>query len=218
MMYYDHAMLGATMAITAGAHRRHGWPIVLMAAGAAMLPDWDDLSTLFGPAVRREVHRVWGHNLLIAFGAAGLLGAIAYLCRRAARSRNPASAGASGLGAWVAVALLAAASHLLADVVYAKDPNGPGWPVAFFWPFSHRGWALPVLTSEDRVATALLAAGLLAQLRWPACSRLLAGLTLLGVASYAGLHAALDDSLQHRPFFMTHNAGLVKMFLKARLT
>jgi membrane-bound metal-dependent hydrolase YbcI (DUF457 family) len=187
-MYYDHALLGAAAAIAAGACRRHGWPLVATAAVAAMLPDWDDLSTLLGPDVRRTVHRVWGHNLLVAMPAAGLLGAVGYLCYRSARGRRPVS----GLAAWVAVAMLAALSHLLADVVYSKEPAAASWPVAFFWPFSRRGWAVPVLTTADHVGTAVLAVGLLAGLRWPAYSRLLAGLTLAAVAGYVGLRAALD--------------------------
>jgi membrane-bound metal-dependent hydrolase YbcI (DUF457 family) len=190
-MYYDHALLGAAAAVAAGAHRRHSWPLVATAAVAAMLPDWDDLSTLLGPDVRRAVHRVWGHNLLVALPAAGLLGAIGYLCFRTARGRRPAS----NLAAWVAVAMLAALTHLLADVVYSKEPGAANWPVAFLWPFSHRGWAMPVLTPADHVATAILAVGLLAALRWQAASRLLATLTLAAVASYVGLRAALDGCL-----------------------
>jgi membrane-bound metal-dependent hydrolase YbcI (DUF457 family) len=190
-MYYDHALLGAAAAVAAGARRRHGWPLVATAAVAAMLPDWDDLSMLLGPDVRRAVHRVWGHNLLVALLSAGLLGAVGYLCFRAARGRRSAG----DLAVWVAVAMLAALTHLLADVVYSKETGAASWPVAFFWPFSHRGWAVPVLTTADHVGTAILLAGLLAALRWPAASRLLAGFTLAAVAGYVGLRAVLDGAL-----------------------
>jgi membrane-bound metal-dependent hydrolase YbcI (DUF457 family) len=197
MMYYDHAMIGAALAVAVGARRRHGWPVVAMAAVAAMLPDWDDLSQWFGPAVRREVHRVWGHNLLVALPAGGLFAAVCYLWRSAARRRRdppplaaePIIQDRPALGAWVAVGVLASVSHLLADVVYSADLNGSTWPVAFLWPFRSEGVALPVLTGGDRVATVILAAGLVAVWLWQSCGRLLAWLTLAAVGGYAGLRA-----------------------------
>ena len=59
-------MLGGTLALAAGAHRRHGWPVVLTAAAAAALPDWDGLSLAFGPTAYTAAHRIWGHNVLWA--------------------------------------------------------------------------------------------------------------------------------------------------------
>ncbi len=197
MMYYDHAMVGAAIAVAVGAHRRHGWPIVVMAATAAMLPDWDDLSRGFGPEVRRAVHRVWGHNLLIGLSSGGLFGALFYLFCRAARSRwvpqagKPLDAEQAAWGAWVAVGVLAAAGHLLADVIWSADRVGSPWPVALLWPFSRAGLALPALTTEDRVATVLLAVGLAAVCCRPAGARLLAGLTVAAVAAYGALRAVL---------------------------
>jgi membrane-bound metal-dependent hydrolase YbcI (DUF457 family) len=201
MTSYDHAMIGATLAVAIGARRRHGWPIVAMAAVAAMLPDWDDLSMLFGPAVRRQVHRVWGHNLLVALPAGALFAAICYLCWRAARGGRvpppfPARLERADLdrpapGAWMAVGVLACVSHLLADVIYSGDRNGAPWPVAFLWPFSRQGVALPVLSTGDRVATVLLAVGLAVACCWSCCARLTAGLTLIAVAGYAGGRAVL---------------------------
>src|SRR5579871_981716 len=63
MTFYEHAMLGGTLTAACGAHRRHVWAIVLMAATAAALPDWDGLSLAFGPNAYSAIHRVWGHNL-----------------------------------------------------------------------------------------------------------------------------------------------------------
>lgn len=65
MTTYEHALLGATGAIAAGLHRPYGWPIVGMAAVAALLPDWDGLSILLGADVLDRVHRVIGHNLAV---------------------------------------------------------------------------------------------------------------------------------------------------------
>ena len=52
MTFYEHAMLGATLALVAGLQRRHGWRIVAMAAVAAVLPDWDGLTIVLGAADR----------------------------------------------------------------------------------------------------------------------------------------------------------------------
>jgi membrane-bound metal-dependent hydrolase YbcI (DUF457 family) len=199
MMYYDHAMVGAALAVAAGAHRRHGWSIVAMAALTAMLPDWDDVPRFFGPVLRRDAHRVWGHNLLVGVPSAALFAAFCWLCRRAARSRwsppacadPPIDRERSTLGTWMAVGVLAALGHLLTDVIWSADPEGPPWPVAFLWPFSRRGLAVPVLASEDRMATVLLAVGLAAMWCRPALARLLAGLTLVAVAAYGGVQAVL---------------------------
>jgi hypothetical protein len=199
MMYYDHAMVGAALAVAVGAHRRHGWPIVVTAALTAMLPDWDDVPRFFGPVLRRDAHRVWGHNLLVGLPSAALFASFCYLCRRAARARwSPQTATQrridqerSALGAWVAVGVLAALGHLLTDVIWSADREGAPWPVAFLWPFSREGMALPVLTSEDLGATAILAAGLAVVWSWPACARLFACLTLAAVALYGGVSAAL---------------------------
>ena len=43
-------MLGASLALAARLQSRHGWRIVAMAAVAAVLPDWDGLTILFGAA------------------------------------------------------------------------------------------------------------------------------------------------------------------------
>ncbi len=199
-MYYDHAMVGAALAVAVGAHRRHGWSIVAMAALTAMLPDWDDTPRFFGPVLRRDAHRVWGHNLLVGLPSAALFAAFCWLCRRAARSRwsgrpwtnPPFEQERSTLGTWMAVGVLAALGHLLTDVIWSADrEEGAPWPVAFLWPFSRSGLAVPVLASEDWVATVLLAAGLIAIWAWPACARLLAGLTLAAVAVYGGINVAI---------------------------
>src|SRR4051812_14031901 len=88
MTFYEHAMLGGTLALAPGAQRRHGWPVVLMAGLAAPLPDWAGRSLALGPLAYASVLRVWGHNLLAAALAGGLTGCLALLCQRSAHARK----------------------------------------------------------------------------------------------------------------------------------
>lgn len=164
MMYYDHAMLGIAVALAAGAHRRHGWPLVGTAAVAAMLPDWDGLSELIGPMTYRQIHRVWGHNLLAAALASGFLAAVGYLCQLSIRLRPGEARVYSGhaLAVWVAVGVLVALSHVLADLIYAGTRVAPDWPVALLWPFSPRRWACSLVPEDDWGATLLLVGGMAA--------------------------------------------------------
>jgi len=55
---YEHMMVGASLALGAGLHYKHGWRIVGLAAVAAALPDWDGLSFLFGSQAYAKAHRV----------------------------------------------------------------------------------------------------------------------------------------------------------------
>jgi membrane-bound metal-dependent hydrolase YbcI (DUF457 family) len=205
MMYYDHAMIGATLALAAGAHRRHGPAIVVMATLAGALPDWDALSGRFGPDAYRAVHRVWGHNLLAATLASGLFGGAAYLVvlsvrvRRAGRAAltrviqagpdhpDPqATPSVHGLAVWVTLGVLAALTHVLADLFYSGVRTSPDWPVALLWPFSRRGWALPLVPWSDWTATLLLTGEMLLVCLRPRYARLLAWLTLLTLVGYIG--------------------------------
>jgi membrane-bound metal-dependent hydrolase YbcI (DUF457 family) len=99
MEYYDHTMSGAVLALASGAHRRFGPAIIVTAAAAAAFPDWDDIPG--------GVHRVWGHSLLTAPLASGLVGALGYLCYRAARRPPNVAPAPSGLKVWVVVGVLA---------------------------------------------------------------------------------------------------------------
>jgi membrane-bound metal-dependent hydrolase YbcI (DUF457 family) len=192
MTYYDHAMLGASLALAAGAHSRHGWAIVAVAALAGMLPDWDALSKHVDPDAYRSVHRSWGHNLLTAPLAGGLLGAAGFLVTRSARARwRPALRDRQrpphALAVWVSLGVLSALLHLAMDVLYCGCERSPDWPVGLLWPFTARGAALPLVPFTDRGATAILAAGLLLAGCWRPGTRLSACLTLLAVACYVAL-------------------------------
>jgi membrane-bound metal-dependent hydrolase YbcI (DUF457 family) len=182
MEYYDHAMLGAVLALSSGAQRRFGWPVAVVGAAAAALPDWDDLPG--------GVHRVWGHNLFVAPVASGLVGGLGYLCYQSIRDRLPGQRfSPHALAVWVAIGVLASLSHVLADVVYCGTYLTPDWPVALLWPLSRRGWALPLVPWADRGVTVILVATLAVMCCRPRQSRVFAVLSLLAVLAYVGTWA-----------------------------
>jgi membrane-bound metal-dependent hydrolase YbcI (DUF457 family) len=185
--YYDHALLGATVALATGAQRRHGLAIVLTAAAAGALPDWDSLPRLAVSADYGSVHRVWGHNLLVAPLLSGLVGALGYLCWASA-PRPPGGGGrplsGRALAVWVVLGVLVALSHLLADVVYCGVLREPDWPVALLWPFSGRGWARPLVPWSDRGVTWILGGALIGACLWRRAAQTPAVLGLLAVAGY----------------------------------
>jgi len=202
MTFYEHAMLGATLALAGGARRRQGWGLVATAAVAAALPDWDGLTLLFGGAAYAAAHRTWGHNLLAATLAGAACGAIGYLCHHSTRLRSgaqtflelleagkvpaakPVPFAPSALAVWLAVGVLAGLTHLPADLIYGGGTGVRDWPLKLLWPFSAREWSWPVLVWGDLGPTALFVAEMFALYRWPARSRLLAALTLLALAAY----------------------------------
>jgi hypothetical protein len=209
MTSYEHAVLGGTLALAVGAHRRHGWPLVFLAGAAAALPDWDGLSLAFGPAAYSAAHRVWGHNLLAALLGGGLVGALGYLCYHSARVRGqartfleklgqppaapqpPPPSSAHALAVWVVVGVLAGLSHLPADVIYGSSPGAGSWPVPLLWPFSPRGWSLPLLGWGDLGPTLVFIGEMFALYRWPARAQLLAWLALLAVLGYLAIRWAV---------------------------
>jgi membrane-bound metal-dependent hydrolase YbcI (DUF457 family) len=209
MTFYEHAMMGATLALAAGAQRQQGWGLVATAAVAAALPDWDGVSLLLGGESFAKIHRTWGHNLLAASLAGAACGILGYLCHLSSRVRRDARAllerlqaskpqavsepvpfSAGALGVWFLVGMLAALSHLPADLIYGGSPGEPDWPVKLLWPFSSREWAWPILAWGDLVPAALFVVEMFALYRWPARARLAAGLTVLALAVYLIVRAA----------------------------
>src|SRR4051812_4718884 len=116
MVHYDHGMLGATLAVAAGAHRRLGWPAVALAALAAMFPDWDAMSKHISPQTYQAGHRVWGHNLFAVTLAGIALGGLGYLIHNSRPTSQTPSA--IRLGPWVVLGVLIMWSHPLLDVLY----------------------------------------------------------------------------------------------------
>ena len=84
MTIYEHAMVGIDGALALGLQRRHGWQIVALAGVAAVLPDFDGLTILFGIQWYAEGHRLWGHNLLVT-GCAALMDKIPIIGKKEMR-------------------------------------------------------------------------------------------------------------------------------------
>jgi hypothetical protein len=108
-------LLGAAPAL--GDRRLRAWCVT-----AAVLPDIDAVSFLFGPAAYSQYHHTFGHNVFLG---ALVVAAAAWAHRdRPARHRVVASL-------LVAVAF---ASHILSDMKLSA------YEVYLFWPFSRAGY------------------------------------------------------------------------------
>jgi hypothetical protein len=149
MTIFEHAVVAMNGVLATGIHRRCGWQIVALAGVAAVLPDWDALTFLFGAQCFAEGHRLWGHNLLVAGLLAAIVSAAAYQTDAATKVQRglakrwpvftirgvptelPARS-AIGLGLWIVVGILAAYSHLLMDVAFNGSASLPplGSPAA----------------------------------------------------------------------------------------
>jgi membrane-bound metal-dependent hydrolase YbcI (DUF457 family) len=198
MTVYEHTMVGVNFALAAGLQRRFGWGIAVASALAAAVPDWDGLSILFGSAAYATVHRTWGHSVLTASLLGAAIGVVAYygacpalLRRLGARfgfqSRLATAPVRSWIGpvVWLTVGVVAAMSHLLADLFYASGDKGlAAWPVQLFWPFSSRGWVFPTVPYGDLATTLLFVAEMFALYRWPKRTQLLAQISLAVVVLY----------------------------------
>jgi hypothetical protein len=189
--FFDHSLFGATLALSLGGHRRHGWGLVATSAIAGGLPDWDGLSLLFGPAAFADIHRVWGHNLLVATCAGGLTGALGYLCVRSVRVRRMARVttplqpfAISQMLIWILFGAGAALAHLPADLIQSSGADLPVWPVPLLWPFTSRGWAWPIVPWGDIGITLIFVAEMFALAKRPAYAQGLAVLTLVAVHLY----------------------------------
>jgi len=209
MTTFEHAMVGIDGALAAGLHRRQGWPVVALAGAMAVLPDWDALTILLGPAWYAEGHRVWGHNLLVAGLLAAIVSGLAYRFSLPVRAqrwmaarwpifavREHAAACSGGLALWLVVGTLAAYSHLLADTTFSIGHSLPVWGVPLFWPFRDKEWAYPWVPWGDIGATVILAAGMFAMLRWPAWTRTIAAGSLGLVLAYMVSRGSLPSLLR----------------------
>lgn len=162
MVHYDHAMVGATLALAAGVERRYGWTPALLAALIAMFPDWDALPKHISPEAYLAGHRVWGHNLFAVTVAGAVLGGLAYLVHHsgAARFRGAAVA-PPPLALWVVLGVVIIWSHPLLDLLYCGLHHDADWPVKLLWPVAPAGFSLPWMPWSDWGATIILFAGLL---------------------------------------------------------
>jgi hypothetical protein len=204
MTTFEHAMLGSTGAMAVGLHRR-GWQIVALAGVAAVLPDWDGLSLVFGAAVFDQVHRAVGHSVFVATVVAAVAAAVEYRMRLMAHAGRllgryvegiPLDSGdqgnrGEGLLLWTSVAVVATWSHLLTDVLFSGHAELSDWGLKLLWPFSQQAYVWPVVHWGDVVPTVLLVGGMFAMLRWRSRVQVLAALTILALVGYIALRASV---------------------------
>jgi inner membrane protein len=176
MVYYDHGMVGATVAVALGAQRRYGWAVVALAALAGMFPDWDALAKHVSDDAYVRGHRVWGHNLFAATVAGLALGGLGYWIHRssarhfgsapqATREAQPESqmspaAGGDGIALWLVLGVAILWTHPLLDLLYCGWDHNGDWPVGLLWPLVRGGYARPWMPWQDWGATLILACGL----------------------------------------------------------
>lgn len=206
MTVFEHAMLGTSLALTAGCHRRWGWPIAAMAGASAVFPDWDGLSLAFGGRAYDLAHRVWGHNVFVAVVGGGLIGLAGRAASRSERitvwirrltNVSPTSRALEiplpsqpwDAILWSLVGAMAMLSHLLVDMIYSGHPHMEDWPVRLFWPVSDRGFAWPIVPWGDVGTTLLFVGEMFALYRWPLRAQAIAATTLGLVALYIMLRA-----------------------------
>jgi len=213
MTTYEHAMVGVTGLMATGLHRKYGWQLVLLAGIAAISPDWDALPWLVNKELFELGHRVWGHNIFVALLVGGLIAWTDYQFDWTTRLGNafknrfsrmlPTSSESSitedspcSITVLLNVCILAAISHLLADLVVSGLGGGTEeleghWELQLLWPITDQGWIFPLVRWGDPMPTILFAIGMLALAKWPQRNQFLAGLSLLSVCIYLGVHGAL---------------------------
>jgi hypothetical protein len=201
MTSFEHALLGVNGVLAVGLHRTYGWQLAAIAGIAATLPDWDGLTILFSTQLFNESHRAWGHNVFSCLLLGLLVGGLDYcqdsvtrgargLARPSRIEIPPASLGVrhdfsmSGLRVWLIVAILAALSHLPADLVVSGTATLGDWELKLFWPLSDRGYVFPCVRWGDAMISILFVAGMLAMVRWRTHTHVIAALTLLSVVGY----------------------------------
>src|SRR5262245_16242241 len=134
--YYDHGLVGATLAVAAGMHRRYSWATVVLAALAGMFPGWDAATERSYPHVYDRGHRYWGHNLFAVTVAGMALGGLGYLIHRSRSARiasSPTDA-RDGVVPWVVLGVAVMLSHPLLDLLYCGLEREAAWPVGLLWP------------------------------------------------------------------------------------
>jgi membrane-bound metal-dependent hydrolase YbcI (DUF457 family) len=209
MTFFEHAVVGMNGTLAVGLHRRCGWQIVALAGVAAILPDWDALTFLFGARWFAEGHRLWGHNLLVAGLVAAIVSAALYQTDMATKIHRslakrwqvfvlpgvqfaPPPRSPALLGLWILVGVLATYSHLLMDIAFNGSASLPPWQVPLLWPFKSDAWAYPMVSWGTPGASVILAGSMFAMLRWPNRIQAIAAASLVILAAFMVLCRALD--------------------------
>ena len=200
MVYYDHAMMGATVAVAVGAQRRHGWPAVILAALAGMFPDWDAMSSHISPQTYRIGHRVWGHNLFAATLGGIMLGLFGYwisksrpmiLDQEAPAAEPNCERQTSEAGYWIILCVLIMWSHPFLDFLYCGWDRSVNWPVRLLWPIVPEGFGRPWMPWNDWGASAILVAGISTIILFRRHRQLVGVVSLSLFASYVVIRGAL---------------------------
>lgn len=201
MTSYEHFMLGFNGTLAAGLQRRCGWSVAAMAGVAAVLPDWDGLSLVFGAAAFDRVHRTWGHNVFAAVLLATAVAVAEYrygglakvggwfstkvrLSQQDDAAGDRAVNGRCGWLLWIAVAVAASLSHIGTDMLFSGHATLSDWGIRLFWPFSSQEWVYPMVPWGDPAVSILFAAGMFAMFRWSGRLQGVATVTLAAVAAY----------------------------------
>ncbi len=202
-------MLGINGVLACGLHRTYGWQLAALAGVTAMMPDWDGLPILVSLQLFERSHRVWGHSLLTCLVLGVSVGGFDYRCdvatrvarglTRRCRIEVPASQlvvrrqfPARGLMVWIATAMLAALSHLPADLVVSGTSTLADWHLQLFWPWSETGYVWPLVAWGDPALSIIFVAGMFALVRWRARTERIARCTLLGICGYLVLRAMVS--------------------------
>ncbi|QDU54761.1 metal-dependent hydrolase [Aeoliella mucimassa] len=196
----EHTLVGVHTALATGLHRRFGWQVVVLAAVASNLPDWDGLPMLIDMARFESGHRVWGHNLLAITLSSVLVATLQWrfhLIDRLAhklRRWKPADFSLAetsdmvrGPAPWsvlLVVCLVAQLLHLPCDMVVSGGKGLSDWQVQPFWPWSDTGYALPLVPWGDVGPTVILMLGVIAVAKLPRRATMVSAATLVVLIAY----------------------------------
>ncbi len=158
MTSIEHSIFAFNFSVWARGKRPAAFHVAVMAA--ALAPDVDGLSVIFGTDAYVRYHRTFGHGALpaVVLGVAAAALVLAFMPQRFRRlAPGDPDAGRIGLS-WQGLAFagaIGALSHLVADSLYP-------WPVPFAWPFSSAGFCWPLLPWGDLVIAGLMIASMFA--------------------------------------------------------
>ena len=200
----EHTLVGIHLVMAAGAYRRYGLPVVILAGVASNLPDLDGLPMLYDMARFEAGHRVWMHNLCTIGLTSALLVILQYrfdwlgltakfFATRIATSEAPASDLEKPVPtlvvlAWAVVCQLL---HLPCDMVVSGGGGLADWHVRPWWPISNTGYIYPMIPWGDVGPTVVLMVGVILAVRFPVQDRTISRLTLLALILYLIIRHAL---------------------------
>ena len=175
----EHTLVGMHAALAVGASRRWGWQVVVLAAVASNLPDWDGLPMLVDMARFEAGHRVWGHNVFCIAATSAVVAWLEWryhlIDRMAGRLQRfkpadlvvPTPERAPAWWTLFAVVAVVQLLHLVCDMVVSGGQGLSDWQVKPFWPLADLGYVLTLVPWGDVGATVVLMLGAIAAAKWP---------------------------------------------------